>query len=531
MVDIRVNYDHFFIGDLADAWHSSSVVTAPTATHFEMADSLTGRKVAVTGSNFQGGAIGTTPTLGVVNAITYYNHDGSLAWSITGLHVALADFEKAIGTSSFTSTATIEAFFAQTGFSTGQGLNFYGGIGGDTINGGYGEDVIRGGLGADVISGGFGHDRLYGGGQPATTPAEMDTLTYANEVGGSPITVNVQKGRVTDTYGFVDRISGFEIIVGTSGADTFIAGNSKAFHGFVGGAGDDIFQGGAGSADAVFYDRLNTAGINITVSATGLLATGTSIGSDALTNIDIIVGSVANDTVYGSNADEHITGGNGIDTLDGGGGRDTLDFSYETGAYGAVVNLSSGVDIDTYHSGLGSSSAYVEHATNFDNVVGSANADFITGSSAANRLDGGAGDDEIRGQGGKDVISGGGGNDWIVGGANIDRLSGGGGSDVFVFAHDDTGKTSATADTISDFSANQGDIIDLSPIDANDKKGGNQVFHFVADHAFHHAAGELRFAIVKGDTFVYGDTNGDGKADFEIHLSGVVKLDAGDFNF
>jgi hypothetical protein len=33
----------------------------------------------------------------------------------------------------------------------------------------------------------------------------------------------------------------------------------------------------------------------------------------------------------------------------------------------------------------------------------------------------------------------------------------------------------------------------------------------------------------KGVTFVQGDTNGDGKADFKLELKGVIDLSKGDF--
>lgn len=79
------------------------------------------------------------------------------------------------------------------------------------------------------------------------------------------------------------------------------------------------------------------------------------------------------------------------------------------------------------------------------------------------------------------------------------------------------------ADTILDFAA--GDLIDLSRIDANKGRHGNQDFHYVDDHGFSGKAGELRYA----DGRVTGDTNGDGKADILIHVSGAPDLGKADF--
>ncbi len=52
---------------------------------------------------------------------------------------------------------------------------------------------------------------------------------------------------------------------------------------------------------------------------------------------------------------------------------------------------------------------------------------------------------------------------------------------------------------------------------------------FIDSQAFHDVAGELRFQKTSTDTFISGDVNGDGKADFSIKLTGLVTLSASDF--
>jgi len=59
--------------------------------------------------------------------------------------------------------------------------------------------------------------------------------------------------------------------------------------------------------------------------------------------------------------------------------------------------------------------------------------------------------------------------------------------------------------------------------------GGNQTFTFIGTESFRNVAGELRYQEISGNTFVYGDTNGDGVADFMIRLDGGHALVAGDF--
>ena len=148
------------------------------------------------------------------------------------------------------------------------------------------------------------------------------------------------------------------------------------------------------------------------------------------------------------------------------------------------------------------------------------------------------GDDEITGSdeadvlfgwAGNDVIDGGGGADEIAGGKGADKLTGGLGPDVFVFlkTSDSTSKASGR-DTILDFDRAEGDVIDLSAIDAK-KGGGDNRFSFIKKADFDGHKGELRFDAKKGGALVQGDTNGDGKADFTLFVAGLSKLKADDF--
>ncbi len=80
------------------------------------------------------------------------------------------------------------------------------------------------------------------------------------------------------------------------------------------------------------------------------------------------------------------------------------------------------------------------------------------------------------------------------------------------------------------------DDIDLRTIDAI-KGGGDQKFKFIKTQDFNHKAGELRFEKVNkpgtasDKTIIEGDINGDGRADFQIELSGLKLLTVGDFFF
>ena len=134
------------------------------------------------------------------------------------------------------------------------------------------------------------------------------------------------------------------------------------------------------------------------------------------------------------------------------------------------------------------------------------------------------------GDGGNDYLYGGSGNDKLTGGVGADDLWGGSGADTFIFKSiKETTVSGVGRDTIFDFSTRQKDKIDLSAIDANTTKGGNQAFSFIGTKAFGGKAGELRYEKAKSDTYIHGDVNGDKIADFTIHLDDRVSLSKGYF--
>ena len=151
--------------------------------------------------------------------------------------------------------------------------------------------------------------------------------------------------------------------------------------------------------------------------------------------------------------------------------------------------------------------------------------DTIKLSAYDDRMMGFAGKDTIYGYAGKDTIEGGEGSDRLFGGIGADRLYGGNGADDFVFNDGETGKGSSARDIIYDFIKGIDDL-ELSLIDANSKKSGDQKFDFGGTSA---GRNDVWYKKSGSDTIVYGDTNCDGKADFEIELRGVSSLSAGDF--
>ncbi len=402
-----------------------------TSTSFNKVDFYGVAKFQVSGKDFVYN--GDTPESGRVTGFTVFDLDGSIRYKVSGLDLSVVDFK-----GSFSNITDLKTMFKPITF------RFNGGDSDDVFAGGAGKDTVYGGLGSDTISGNSQSDILHGGGANSTVPKEIDVLDYSNEEGGVAIKVDLTTGTVKDTFGYIDTISAFEIIIGTDGNDTFKASATDVFQGFAGGSGSNVFTGGTGKHDAVFYDRSFGASVEIDLAANGD-GKGLAIsyyGTDTLTGIEIVVGSRYSDDIYGSKYNESVTGAEGDDILDGRGGVDTIDYSWETGSYGAKVNLSKGYGYDTF--------ADRDTLSNFENVIGSRSNDALTGNDMANKLTGGYGNDTLTGVSGNDSLSGGDGNDILYGGTGNDALSGGAGNDIFVF----NAALSATTnvDTISDFS-------------------------------------------------------------------------------
>lgn len=162
-----------------------------------------------------------------------------------------------------------------------------------------------------------------------------------------------------------------------------------------------------------------------------------------------------------------------------------------------------------------------------DTLYGYDGNDTMSGGNGVDTLIGGNGNDKLKGDAGNDTLKGDAGNDRLEGGSGADKLYGGAGADTFVF-RSKTDSLATAPDKIFDFSRTQKDKIDLSAFDASTAKGF-QDFIFIGAQKFHNKAGELRYEIKNGDTFIHGDTDGNGKADFTIVLDTSLKLIGTDF--
>jgi Ca2+-binding RTX toxin-like protein len=372
-----------------------------------------------------------------------------------------------------------------------------------TINGTAGDDTLNGTNSADLIFGFGGNDILFGNG-------------------------------------------GNDQLDGGIGADAMSGGTGNDIY-FVDDVGDTVTEASGEGTDQV-RTTLAAYTLGLNVEKLRFMGTGsfTGTGNDLNNEIqggasnDFLYGGIGYDYLIGGGGDDSLYGGADGDTLDGGTGADYMegnggDDVYTVDNVGDTVVEAAGEGIDHVYSTV---SVYtlpdeIENASwsSFSgNFIATGNVldNVISGLSGSDSLSGMDGNDTLNGGSGGDTLDGGDGDDVLTGGAGIDTSTGGAGADSFRFSTQYESGLGANADRITDFAPGT-DVIDLGGIDADTVAGGNQAFAFVGNAAFSNTAGELRYYDDGTDTWVQGDTNGDGMADFEIALTGVLTLVATDF--
>jgi VCBS repeat-containing protein len=307
-----------------------------------------------------------------------------------------------------------------------------------TINGR--DEIFVGGAGSQTFTGTAFDDQIDGG-------AGFDTLNLSGYLGG--VQVDTVLGTITGAGG-VDTIANLENFGLTNRADTFIGSNAnETVDGLDGdddietaggndivyagagndlvhggsGAGDDYYDGGAGTADTLTYSSTTTgvvvdmnaidrsantavaailAGVPLPATTPVGLASGAEIGTDAFVNFENVTGGSGDDILIGNAGDNVLNGGGGNDLLRGNGGNDTLiggtgidtaDYSGQTTA--VQINLGDG-SVNAGAQGGFDTVSGIENiilTSAADQFIGDGNNNQVTGGLGNDQLDGGAGED------------------------------------------------------------------------------------------------------------------------------------------
>jgi len=252
-----------------------------------------------------------------------------------------------------------------------------------------GNDSVDLLTGNDTVEGGAGSDTLMGG-------ADTDAVSYAGSSAAVTVDINSNTASGGDAAG--DVISGFEIVIGSSFADTLTFGGTQTA---MGGGGGDAFIGSAGQA-FVSYAGRGAVSVDLGAGTGGAAAAG-----DTYTTVYGVIGSDFADTLVGGTGSATLFGGAGDDDLvvnfvggevDGGAGTDTLDLS--SLAIAASVDMTtgtaSGIQFDSIER--------IVTGTGTDTLTGSTGADYLDGGDNHDRFIYSGGDDTLVGSGGRDEV-------------------------------------------------------------------------------------------------------------------------------
>ncbi|QNM82992.1 cadherin-like domain-containing protein [Sphingomonas sabuli] len=400
------------------------------------------------------------------------------------------------------------------------------------------DDTLDGGIGADVMYGLTGNDLFYvdnvgdavvenaGEGDDTVRssvtyrlPANVETISLT----GSANINAVGNGLDNRLYGN----SGDNVLNGSTGADYMLGGVGDDTY-IVDNLGDRAIENDGEGIDTVRSSvdfRLTRYVENLVLTGTGAIE---GIGN-AFDNV--IVGNAGDNFIHGAGGSDSMRGGEGNDTYVVWNAGDTVVEAAGAGhdTVRTIVDFALGANVeDLILTGAGTISGTGNGLANY--MLGNSSANILAGRGGDDAINGAAGNDRLLGEAGNDNLNGGNGADFIVGGTGSDDMTGGAGADLFVFYQGDFGGADpVAADRIRDFSRGEGDIIRLNNVDANTTVGGDQAFAFIGSGAFTGHAGELRYEQLGVDTYVFGDTNGDGTADFAIRVDGSHTFVAGDF--
>ena len=299
----------------------------------------------------------------------------------------------------------------------------YGRAGWDTIYGGAGNDIIDGGAGRDKIVGGEGDDTLTGG-------SGADIFYFWEDHGTDTITdFNVAEDKIFLRY-FDQTITWDQL----SSKITTVTDENNV----VTGVQIDLSDWGGG-----------------TIILEGI--TAVSDLTEDMFYLNTIAGGDGDDKIYGGTDDDTMSGGAGADTFyfNEGYGADTItDFSTTDGDKIHLTSFSASITWEQLQAAM---TDVADDTTTMDVDETAVVIDLSAWGGGSITLEGVSSSDLTADMFVLDTLHGeDGSDDGIKGGTSDDTMSGGTGADTFYFYR------GHGADTITDFSTTEGDVISLN---------------------------------------------------------------------
>jgi Ca2+-binding RTX toxin-like protein len=196
------------------------------------------------------------------------------------------------------------------------------------------------------------------------------------------VVVNLATHTATDGWGNADTLVSIEALRGSVYGDSFTGSAADEY--FEGRAGSDTIDGAGGTDRVIYAGSHGAVNVNLNLPLfTGTASDGDG-GTDTLTSIEDVTGSLYSDTILGSSANNRLegagskywtfanTGQQDNDSLQGLAGADTFVFN---SALDAVNNVDTIVDFTTNQDKI-----ELDHAIFTNLAVGSG----ITGKFAQN---------------------------------------------------------------------------------------------------------------------------------------------------
>jgi Ca2+-binding RTX toxin-like protein len=557
--------DTYFVDNNGDVVTESTAIVSTGGT--DLVNSYLGSYTL--GINIENGRVLATGTANLtgngLNNILYAGAGNNLLNGNTGSDTASYLYASAAVVVNLTATS------AQTTGSSGLDTllnieNLTGSSYNDKLTGNSDNNVLNGGLGIDILAGGLGNDTY-------VINVLTDIVTELAGQGTELIQSSISYSLVdTDGAG----INGGNVENLQLTGNTAINATGNALNNILyTNAANNILNGGTGLDTASYLYASAAVIVNLTTTSAQL--TGSS-GSDTLLNIENLTGSSFNDKLTGNSGNNILNGGLGIDNLAGGLGNDSYVINVPTDMVTELIGqgtdlIQSAISyslVDT--DGAGANGGNIENlqltGNTAINATGNALNNVLYANTANNILNGGTGIDTVSylfgasagvtiglasatsqttggsgsdtllnienltGSSYNDKLTGNNGNNAINGGFGADILTGGLSTDRFIFLSiNDSGLSNTNRDTITDFSAIEGDRIDISAIDANTSTAINDAFTSLQQgssfsDSFINSA-SLYFD--QSTKILYANNDSDAQADFSIQLTGLVSASLGYF--